>query len=174
MTSISALGTSSTSTAYRMPPSQRGSGLDPMKAVAEKLGMSTDDLKGQLTNGKSLDDVATEKGVSHDELIDTIKAGLPATTTGGTDPTATAEKIAGGRGTPPPPPPGGGPKGANTGVTDTDKLEQLGSLLKMDATEVKTRATSATDLIKMMQDRGIDLGQLRNVLSSGDLMDVRA
>lgn len=173
MTSISALSTSSTS-AYRMPPSQRSSGLDPMKAVAEKLGLTTADLKGQLTNGKNLDDVATEQGVSHDELIDTIKAGLPTTSTDSVDSTATAEKIASGKGTPPPPPPGGGPKGANTGVEDTDKLEQLSSLLKMDSGDVKTRATSATDLIKMMQDKGIDLGQLRNVLNSGDLMDVSA
>jgi hypothetical protein len=149
-------------------------GVPDASVTAQQLGLSTADLKGQLTNGKSLDDVATEQGVSHDELIDTIKAGLPTTSTGSVDSTATAEKIASGKGTPPPPPPGGGPKGANTGVEDTDKLEQLSSLLKMDSGDVKTRATSATDLIKMMQDKGIDLGQLRNVLNSGDLMDVSA
>ena len=32
-----------------------------------------------------------------------------------------------------------------------------------------TQATNPSDLITMMQNKGIDLGQLRNVLNSGDL-----
>lgn len=42
------------------------------EAVASKLGMSLDDLENQLEAGKSLADLAREKGVSEDELRTTV------------------------------------------------------------------------------------------------------
>lgn len=173
MTSISSI-----STAARMqppPPPKGANGRDPMAAVADKLGLSSEDLKSQLKDGKSLDDIATAQGVSHDDLITAIKSGMPA---GEVDATRTAEKIAGTKGMPPPPPGGpggsGGPKGENTGIQDADKLSEISKLLDMDDDEVSTQATSATDLVKLLQSKGVDLGQLKSVLNSGDLLDVAA
>ncbi|MFI5936416.1 hypothetical protein [Actinoplanes sp. NPDC051494] len=138
MTSIN--GLSSVSGTYRMPSSTMRQ--DPMAAVADKLGLSSKDLRSQLRDGKSLDDVATAQGVSHDDLISAIKAGMPADATGGVDATEMAEKIAGTKGMPPPPP-GGGPRGENTGIQDS-------------------------------KNKGVGLTQLRDVLNSGDLLDVAA
>lgn len=42
------------------------------EAVASKLGMSLDDLENQLEAGKSLGDLAREKGVSEDDLRKTV------------------------------------------------------------------------------------------------------
>lgn len=76
--------------------------------------LSADDLKSQLKDGKSLEDVATAQGVSHDDLITAIKAGMPSDAvsgTGGVDATEMAEKIASTKGMPPPEPRGsGGPR----------------------------------------------------------------
>ena len=168
MTTISAI--SSTTGSYRMPPPSGD--RDPMSAVAAKLGLSSDDLKSELSSGKSLAEVATAQGVSHDDLITAIKAGMPAEAT---DATEMAEKIAGTKGMPPPP--GGaacGPRGNNTGVSDSSKLDQLSQLLEMDSDEVADQATSASDLVKLLQSKGVDLDRLRDVLTSGDLIDTAA
>ncbi len=69
-----------------------------VSAVADKLGMSSQDLKSQLDAGKSLADVAKSKGLSRADLIATIKTALTAghtaegsqasaTTSGGTSST---------------------------------------------------------------------------------------
>ena len=148
---------------------------NPMAKVADKLGMSTDDLRKQLRGGKSLDDVATEKGVSHDDLIASIKQG-------GTMSDADAEKIAASTGTPPPKAHGhhGGhhakaePKGENAGLRDDDKLGQVSRLLDMTAGDVSGRATSASGLVNLFQSKGVELSSLKNVLDNGDLLDVAA
>jgi hypothetical protein len=65
-----------------------------MATVAEKLGLSSDDLKAQLKDGKSLDDIATAQGISHEDLITAIKAGMPsdgASPVTGVEATAMAE-----------------------------------------------------------------------------------
>jgi hypothetical protein len=80
----------------------------------------------------------------------------------------------------PPPPPGGGHGGpggskrANTGVTDSDKLGRLSELLEMDQDEVTGQATTATDLVKLLQNKGVGLNALRAVLHNGDLIDIAA
>ncbi|MEV8508321.1 hypothetical protein AB0368_26360 [Actinoplanes sp. NPDC051475] len=176
MTSMSSL--SSATSTYRTPPpppAGRGERQNPMAAVAEKLGLSADDLKSQLKDGKSLEDVATAQGVSHDDLITAIKAGMPSDAvfgTGGVDATAMAEKIASTKGMPPRPP--GGPRGENTGVQDSSKLSRLSELLDMGEDDVSSQASSATELVKLLQKKGVDLGALRNVLTNGDLVDVAA
>ena len=61
-----------------------------LSAVADKLGMSADDLKTQLSSGKSLADVATSKGLSRQDLISTIKSALTSTAATGISGTPTA------------------------------------------------------------------------------------
>ena len=74
-------------------------------AVADKLGMSKDDLMGELRSGKSLTEVAEAKGMSKDDLLATIKDALPSDA-----PDDAALRIADHKGGPrghhgPPPPP---------------------------------------------------------------------
>jgi DNA-binding phage protein len=152
MTAINAL--SSTTGSYLPVRASKKEGQDPMAKVADALGLSSDDLKTALKSGKSLNEVAEEQGVSHDDLITAIKQGRPDAATEMTD--EMAEKIAGtvGKPTPPPGEAPGGLKGESSAVTD--------------------QATSASSLVSMLQSNGVDLTQLRNVLNSGDLLDVAA
>lgn len=47
-----------------------------MQGVADLLGMSTDDLKTAQKNGVTLDQLASQKGVSTDKLVSTLAEGL--------------------------------------------------------------------------------------------------
>ena len=49
-------------------------GSDVLQAVADKLGMSVDDLRSELCSGKALTDIAKEKGVSEQEVRDAAVA----------------------------------------------------------------------------------------------------
>jgi biotin operon repressor len=177
MTSISAISSTTSTTATTAVKRKH---QDPLEKLAATLGLSKDDLKTQLKSGKSLDDVATAQGVSHDDLIAAIKAGMPSkgtSSTSGADSAEMAEKIASTKGLPTPPPGGpggpGGPKGMNSGMQDSSKLAGISKLLDTDSSTVSS-ATSATDLVKMLKDKGVDLSSLKNVLDSGDLVDVSA
>lgn len=67
-----------------------------MQAVADTLGMSGEDLKAALKSGKSLAEVASEKGVSHDDLVKTVAAALDKARPAGApqvDTTAMAARI---------------------------------------------------------------------------------
>jgi len=173
MTSITSFSAASAAAAYRVapaPPVRR----DPMAAVADTLGLSSNALRTELSTGKSLQDVATAQGVSRTTLVDAIKAGLPP---GASE---EAERIASGTGTPPPQvgrgtgtPPAQVTRGSNAGLADPDKLNAVSDLLDMPADQVAERAATPADLVTMLQNRGVDLGQLRAVMSSGDLLDVR-
>ncbi|GGJ87483.1 hypothetical protein GCM10010123_16350 [Pilimelia anulata] len=180
MTSISGISAGSTARAGGPPPAPPR-GADPMAGVAKTLGLSRSELRTQLDAGQSLDDVATAQGVSHDDLISAIKAGLPAGAASGVDATAFAEGVAGRTGPPPPPPGGGpgGPAGAGGGrigaVGDESKLDQLADLLEMDTEDLVDRVSSGADLLALLREKGVDLGALRPILAGqGDLVDVAA
>ena len=167
MTSISSTTTATTGTAatlWRQQQQRR----DPMAKVAELFGLSTDEVKSKLSDGTSLDDLAEQRGVTHDDLIAAIKEGLPADQA--TD--EVAEKIAGNEGAPPPP--HGGPKGVNAGLRDDDKLSRLSTLLDVDSEDLTDQATTASSLVNLLQSNGVDLSRLRSVFASGDLLDVAA
>ena len=51
---------------------------DAMGAVAKKLGMSADDMRTALQGGESLTQLASSKGVSTDDLKNTIQSSLKA------------------------------------------------------------------------------------------------
>src|SRR5689334_3839220 len=46
-----------------------GHGRAVMDAAAKTLGVSDDELKQDLAGGQSLDDIATAKGITHDQLV---------------------------------------------------------------------------------------------------------
>jgi hypothetical protein len=167
---------------------------DPMDPVAKALGVSTDELHAELDEGdKSLNDLATSAGLSHDDLVAAIKAGMPSDATGSgpgstsaTDLTAVAEKIASTKGAPPPPPPGGFNGGPGFGPADgasasavvgnSAKLGGLSRLYDLDADSADSlsSAQSSGDIVKLLQKNGADLGQLKSVLNSGDLLNTLA
>ncbi|AEV83222.1 hypothetical protein ACWT_2202 [Actinoplanes sp. SE50] len=61
------------------------------------------------------------------------------------------------------------------GLADPEKLTRVSDLLDMDTSDVTSAATSASSLVSLLQDRGVDFSQLRDVLNrTGDLLDVRA
>ncbi|MFN8132152.1 MAG: hypothetical protein U0R70_11455 [Solirubrobacteraceae bacterium] len=108
-----------------------------MGSTAKLLGMSTDDLKKELSSGKTLNDLAKAQGVSHDALISSITDGLKASAPAGVqapaglDPTKIAEDIAAGKA------PGGSsvpsPPGGRSAFGDSaDKLASLSSALGLD------------------------------------------
>jgi hypothetical protein len=66
-----------------------------LSAVADKLNMSVDQLKSQLSTGKSLTDVAKANNLSQTDLMSTISSALQgANLPAGTDLTAMADRIA--------------------------------------------------------------------------------
>jgi hypothetical protein len=76
--SFSSVGSATTygaSSIGRPQPPKRD--RDPMAPVAKALGMSAGDVRAQLRDGQSLNDLADSAGLSHDDLIAAIKAGLP-------------------------------------------------------------------------------------------------
>ncbi|GIE34371.1 hypothetical protein Ait01nite_074160 [Actinoplanes italicus] len=163
MTGISSVSASTGQYSYLRSPvaAQRRENL--MSRVADTLGMTVDDLRSRLDDGHSLNELATARGVPHEDLILAIRAGLSAG-----DPEAFAAR----RGTPPPAPPAREPRGENAGLRDEVKLRGVSRLLGMDGESVTTAATGAAALVTLMQDKGIDLYALRGVLTSGDLIDV--
>jgi hypothetical protein len=86
---------------------------------------------------------------------------------------------------PPPPPQGsadgasvpgrpGAPKGENSALDDEDKLSALSDLLDMGSDQVAGQATSASNLVNLFKQQGVDLSTLRAVLDNGDLFDMNA
>ncbi|MGI5242393.1 hypothetical protein [Dactylosporangium sp. CA-139066] len=161
MTSISGISGISSSYGIQMAGARTAhrpmDGQDPMTSVAKALSMSTDELKSRLRDGKSLTDVANAQGVSHDDLIAAIEAGKPGDAPAGKGPMG--------------PPPGGGP-GGSAALQDDAKRRQLGELLDSDTDDLSK--LSPNELVQRLQTKGVDLGQLRSVLDSGDLLDVKA
>ncbi len=65
-----------------------------MGAVSNELGMSQDDVRTALRSGSSLADLATQKGISGDQLTSTISQALQSNGTSSADTTALANRIA--------------------------------------------------------------------------------
>jgi hypothetical protein len=69
-------------------------GHNPVQAVSSLLGMDPDDVISELKSGKSLDDIASEHGVSHQDLVNALVAGMPERMRTSDRATQIAEKIA--------------------------------------------------------------------------------
>ena len=152
MTSISSI---SSARVYVSPG--RNDRVDPLTRVGDALDLSHGTLKDQLDLGRGLHEIAAAQAVPQSRLaVAAQRAGLPATATVGA---------------PERPEPS---RGENAGLRDHAKLAQLSELLGMAAADVSSRATSASGLVALLKDRGVDLSTLRDVLDSGDLLDVTA
>jgi hypothetical protein len=135
---------------YNTIAATRSQRTDAMKSVAETLGLTSDELKTQLRSGKSLAEVAMGRDVEPDRLVAAVKDGQSPDATRGP----------------------GGPRGQVAGLDDAAKAGRLSNLLDVNADELTSKVLNAKELIELMRDKGVDLGQLRSILSSGDLVDV--
>jgi hypothetical protein len=165
-------GVSGTYTTMRPPPPPRD-GKDPMDSVAKALGLSGDDLKSRLDSGRSMSELAKASGLSRDDLLAAIKAGMPSPGANGlsdSDKDTVAGKIADQRGRPDGPPP---QDGNLNGLNDSTKRDQINELLGGDAGGLDS-VNSAKQFVELLQKKGVDLGALKNVLNSGDLLNVTA
>jgi hypothetical protein len=88
-------------------------------------------------------------------------------TAGATDPTAIAGRVAATKSRP-------SSTGNGRGVIgDPAKLSQLSGLFNVDDGRLNS-ASSAKELVDLLQQNGADLSQLKNVLKSGDLLNTTA
>jgi hypothetical protein len=140
---------------YNTIAATRAQRTDPMRTVADTFGLSSDERKAGLRAGRSLVDVAT--GRDADALVAPVNSGVP------TGNPSDATRIAQER---------GGPRGHVAGLEDAAKAGRLGNLLDVDADELAGTVGNAKELIDLMRTKGVDLGQLRAILTSGDLLDV--
>ncbi|WP_432564844.1 hypothetical protein [Kineococcus sp. SYSU DK003] len=167
------------------PPPREAQG-GPLASVSSLLGSSVEDLRAELASGVSLDDIAEERGVSHDDLIAALEAGMPADAPAGVDPTQVLERMAAQAGGPQAPaaPTGqglGGSVGSRTGITTgsvTDRqqsvVDQLSDLLDTDPDGLIAELQGGSDLLQMLQDRGITRAAAAETVGEGFLLDARA
>jgi hypothetical protein len=131
---------------YNTIAATRSQRTDPVRTVTDTLGVTGDDLKTQLRSGRSQAEVASGRGVDDDKLVGAVRDGLPADRS--TDATSLAA------------------------LDNASKAGRLGNLLDVGSDELASQVSNATDLVQLMQKKGVDLGQLRSILNNGDLLDV--
>ena len=136
---------------------ERAQGKGPFEAVSGLLGMSADEISSAVSSGKSLNDLASAKGVSHDDLVAALEAGAPEELQGTSALDDMVEDIASRTGAPsgprghggPPPGPPPGAKGVLSGdLTSTQQsvLDQLASLLDTSSEDLQTSLQSGASL----------------------------
>jgi len=104
-----------------------------LSAVAEKLGMNVSDLQS-ATQNSSLAQVASDHGVSRDDLVSTIKSVLE-------------------QNPPPGPPPGSGDSGStNLSNLSTSSTSSMSGVSGTSATSGTSSAPSLDDLASMIAD----------------------
>ena len=147
-----------------MGPPPGGGPQKTMKAVAEKLGMSTDDLKSALDSGSTMADLAKTAGVSQDDLVATIASTLPATGPDGvaTDATAMATDIANGV----------RPERPQKPQVDLSQgLDSLSGALGISSSDLLDRLTSGTGIADLLAANPQVSAQLSAAQNKGSLVD---
>jgi lambda repressor-like predicted transcriptional regulator len=194
MTSISLSGASSMTAVMQQvggprPPGPPPGG-GPLKAAAEALDMSQDDLVAALQDGRSLADVADEQGVALDDLTAALKADMPPELAASGKADEVVSNIITTTGLPQgsPPPPGGGRgfaasrlDGSTSGVLGSSltagqqsALESLSSLLGTDSESLLANLRGGTSLTDLVSRQGVSSSALASVLEDGLMVDTRA
>jgi lambda repressor-like predicted transcriptional regulator len=155
----------------------------PLKAAAGVLGMSVTDLSAELKTGKSLNDVAKEKGVSTDTLQNALVKNMPQSLQDSGKAAQIAQKMAAQV---------GGPHGhhgqhksdndgdndasgsSTSSASSTSLLNSLSSLLKTDPTSLKAALSSGTSLSDLLTQNNVSLSSLANTVQEGVLFDAKA
>ncbi|MFN8526872.1 MAG: hypothetical protein U0821_27525 [Chloroflexota bacterium] len=121
-------------------------------ALANKLGMSSDELKTKLESGddprRTLDQLAQEKGISTNELRETVRS--------------TMSSRLGQAGPPPPPPGAGGVFGSSFDAEIGQKvLSALADALGTSTDELQSQLESGTDLQQLLDDKDVTPDDIR-------------
>ncbi|HEY6759250.1 MAG TPA: hypothetical protein VI318_07160 [Baekduia sp.] len=175
---LSALTQTSASARRPQPPS-----ADKFTGTAQLLGLSTDDLKSQLDSGKTLDSIASDKGVSSDDLLTAVKSDLKASRPDGAPDisddqlTQVATNIAAGKG------PrgagghhhhGGGPPPGTSASDTTQTLQTLADALGTTPDDLTSQLQSGTDLSSLFGESGSATWSQQSTAGSGLAVDLYA
>ncbi|MBJ7455859.1 MAG: hypothetical protein JHC74_07360 [Thermoleophilia bacterium] len=156
------------------PPAGGPGGANPMKQVmagaASLLGMSDEEMRSALRGGgTTLADLAAEKGVSKDDLLAAVTAGVqeagPPPGAEDVDAATIAQGII--DGTAGPGRGRGGPGGPPPGDRGADMAARLGSLtsaLGMDETSFFDALKAGTSLAELADQHGVSQGALKQIL----------
>lgn len=187
MVSLNPIGSSSSLAAASSAALQRSgppAGKGPLDAVSSVLGMSADEIASAVSSGSSLMDLAEEKGVSSEDLLNALKEGAPDDLRNSANIDDVVAQIAnqkgpggpGGPGGPPPgpPPPGGVLAGGQLTSGQQSTLETLSSLLEMSTDDLASTLRSGTSLTDLLEQKGVDLSTLASSLEKGVVVDLRA
>ena len=164
------------------PPAGGPGGANPMKQVmsgaASLLGMSDDELRTALRGGgTTLADLATQKGVSRDDLLAAVtkgvtEAGSPPGAEG-VDAATIAQGIIDGTGGPPSGP--GGPGGPHDRDGDmAARLQTLTAALGMDQTSFFDALASGTSLEELAGAHGVSPSTLKQMMLGPVAVDTAA
>jgi uncharacterized protein YidB (DUF937 family) len=155
------------------PEHSRHGGLEKtVKAVADQLGMSTDDLRKALAGGQSMSDLAAAKGVSKEALVQTIASTLPSTGRDGAalDATAMATRIADSTRQAPPP----RPSASSSGTASSDLgqgIEALAGALGVSTDDLLERLTGGSGISDLLSANPDVSSQLAALQNKGGMVD---
>ena len=144
-----------------------------LDAVADTLGMSSDDLKKALASGQSMTDIAKAKGVSKDDLVSTIASTLPTTARDGStiDPTQMATRIADSTRPAPPPPPSSSGSAAGSDSDLGKGIETLANALGVSSDDLLQRLTDGSGISDLLQANPDVSSQLSDLQNKGGIID---
>lgn len=156
-----------------------------LQSAAKALGMSVDDVRSQLQGGKSLADLAQDKGVSREDLLSALKQDAPQRMkdSGNLDQMLTTAIDR--KGPPLGPRGAGGPdhdgdhtggvlSGGSLSAAKQSTLDTLSSLLAVSSSELTASLQSGARLGDLLQAKGVDLSTLAASLEKGVIVDVQA
>jgi lambda repressor-like predicted transcriptional regulator len=173
----------------RPPGPLPGAPGGPMRAAAEALGLDRDDLVNALKDGKSLADVAGDRGVSVGDLASALRADMrPELAASGKADEIVSRMISERGGPQGPPPPGAGGQGfaatrldgsasgiygSSLTATQQSTLGSLSALLGTDSDSLLDSLRGGTGLYDLASRRGVSGSALSSVLQDGFLVDTR-
>ena len=145
-----------------------------MGSVAEKLGMSSDELESALKGGSSITDLAAKKGVSRDDAVAALAAGLKANAPQGMAvsddrATAMAQRMVDG------PPAGMQPPGEG-GMPAAGSASRLAEAFggQQGGQDILARLMAGEDVGSVASGSGMGSADLLKILSSRLRVDDRA
>ena len=152
-----------------MPPAAGGKPPGPppgMEAAAKALGLDDEELRQRLRSGSTLADIASEQGVSRDDLVAAVAKGIEATAPAGADATSMAQQLVDGK--LPPRPPHARPPHADGDGAFAELLQTVSSLSGTDESELLSKLQSGTSFGDLLEQSGLSWQDVRSSLAPND------
>jgi lambda repressor-like predicted transcriptional regulator len=183
---ISSLGAASAASLTATSTTQQARMPRYVQTAAKALGMDPSDVMTALKSGKSLADLASQKGISTTDLASAMKADAPQDVQGSSNVDAMMQKLIqqhgvsaphGHHGHGGPPPSSSSATGALTGTLTSDQqttLSALSSVLGTDSSSLLTQLQSGTSLASLLDAQGVSTDALAASLQKGLLIDAKS